>query len=180
MNERIKELRKQLGMTQTEFGQKIGLSQRAIANLENGTTAVVKRNVDAICRAFNVNPSWLKTGEGDMFLETREGLIRDVAEQFGLSDGDTILLRTFLSLPQEHRAGVLAWARNFAETLAAQMGVQFPQPVKPDSELTRPEMHETLDNELDARDDARKRGITTSSASIGSNGSSKKISKSLE
>ena len=182
MKDRIRYLRKiVLNLSMAEFGEKIGLGAQAIAAIEKGRNELTDRNFDAICTAFSVNPEWLRNGVGEMFLETREDLIRNVAKQFELSDDDTILLRTFLSLPREHRAGVLAWARNFATTLAAQMGVQFPaQPQKPDSELTPDEAADTVRQEFQDAADAKKGVITTSSASTGLTGTSKKFSKSLE
>lgn len=181
MKDRIKHLRKiVLDMSLEKFGEKVGLGAQAIAAIEKGRNELTERNFNAICKAFDVNPDWLRNGVGEIFLESKDALVQQVAEEFGLNKMEMTLIRTFLDLEPEQRQGVMTWITAFAKTMAVQMGIEYRQPVKPDSELTRPEMHETLDNELDARDDARKRGITTSSASIGSNGSSKKISKSLE
>ena len=173
MNERIKELRKKLDLNQTEFGAKIGLSQRAIAAMEQGGT-VTARNFDAICQAWRVNPEWLRNGVGKIFIETREAMIQSVAEEFGLEDDETALIRTFLTLTPEQRAGVMAFITNFA----ANMHVQRQESVKQDSDKTREEFHAELDAELDARDSACKRGIPTLFPSTGTSGSSKKIGRS--
>lgn len=63
INERIKELRLKLGMSQEEFGNRIGLSKSGISNIENGTRGVRERHIKLICSMFNVSEVWLKTGK---------------------------------------------------------------------------------------------------------------------
>lgn len=178
MNERIRELRKLLNKNQTEFGAKIGLSQKSVTNMETPGGTVTERNFNAICKAFNVNPDWLRHGVGEIFVETREALIQSLVDEFDLSPNEAVLLKTFLELPAEHRKGVLNWAENFARTMAAQLGVEFPQreeiPVHPTIEQKR----EIMERELEAEAEALKRGTATSSASIGSNGLKRKIGNS--
>ncbi|MBR0289491.1 MAG: helix-turn-helix transcriptional regulator, partial [Selenomonadaceae bacterium] len=94
MNERIRELRKRKGLNQTEFGAKLGLSQRAVANMESEGGTVTERNFDAICKAFNVNPEWLRHGVGEIFMETRESLLQSIVAEFDLTDGEAALMKT--------------------------------------------------------------------------------------
>lgn len=65
MQSRIKELRKHLGLNQTEFGARIGVKQTTVAGYENGR-APLDTVISSICREFDVNEVWLRTGEGDM------------------------------------------------------------------------------------------------------------------
>ena len=72
VGDRIKALREKLGndgkkMSQTEFGRKIGLSQNAIANVENGNNGASESAILNIVREFHVDETWLRTGEGEMF-----------------------------------------------------------------------------------------------------------------
>lgn len=67
MNERIKELRKLLKVTQSEFSAKIGLSRNFIAQVEIGTKIPSDRTISDICREFNVNEEWIRNGTGEMF-----------------------------------------------------------------------------------------------------------------
>ena len=67
MNERIKSIRLNLGLTQSEFGEKIGISQNYVWMIEKGDRIPSDRTVADICRVFNVDPCWLETGEGEMF-----------------------------------------------------------------------------------------------------------------
>lgn len=67
MKDRIKALRKQLGLNQTEFGQKIGIKQTTVAGYETGAKNPMDSVIISICREFNVSENWLRMGEGDMF-----------------------------------------------------------------------------------------------------------------
>lgn len=178
MQNRIRELRKSLNLTQADFGAKITLSQRAIANLENGSP-VTERNFNAICKTFGVNPEWLRNGVGEMFAEPRESrreeIIRSVVAEFGLDESETNLIRSFLELSPEHRQGVLKWAEKFAVTMSAELAIERQQQ-KPEREMTREDFHTQLDAELDVEALSKKTVAETSSASTGTNGASKKIS----
>ena len=68
MNERIKKLRKTLGLTQREFGARIGVKPNTIATYEIGRNEPIDAVVSLICREFDVNEQWLRTGEGEMFI----------------------------------------------------------------------------------------------------------------
>lgn len=68
MNERIKELRKTLGLNQTDFGARIGIKQGTVAGYEGGTRVPLDAVISSICREFNVNEEWLRYGTGEMFL----------------------------------------------------------------------------------------------------------------
>lgn len=67
VNERIRELRKILDLNQTEFGTRIGIKQGSIAAYESGARTPMDTVILSICREFNVNETWLRTGEGEMF-----------------------------------------------------------------------------------------------------------------
>ena len=67
MHERIKELRKHLGLTQAEFGDKISMRQTGVAWLESGERKITDRVITTICAVFGVDEIWLRTGEGEMF-----------------------------------------------------------------------------------------------------------------
>ena len=67
--ERIKILRKTLKLTQQAFAETLGLSRDTIANVEGGRIEIKDIFILSICREFNVNETWLRTGEGEMFIE---------------------------------------------------------------------------------------------------------------
>ncbi len=68
--ERIREVRKALGLTLEKFGEKIGMKKNSVSQIENGKNSVTEQVVKSICREFNVDYIWLTTGEGEMFVET--------------------------------------------------------------------------------------------------------------
>lgn len=72
MNERLKKLRKALDLTQKEFGERIGVKGNTIAQYEIGRNAPIDSVFSLICREFNVNETWLRTGESNMFIEVPE------------------------------------------------------------------------------------------------------------
>ena len=68
MNERIKELRKRLNLTQQEFADRLSIKRGAVANYEVGRNTPSDSVIALICREFNVSERWLREGEGEMFL----------------------------------------------------------------------------------------------------------------
>lgn len=69
IGERIKKLRRTLDLTQQVFGSKIGTTQNNIASYETGRREPSSAAFNNICKTFNVNENWLRTGEGDMFVQ---------------------------------------------------------------------------------------------------------------
>lgn len=70
MNERFKEVRKALKLSQDAFGERLGLKGSSVSYIESGRNALTEQNIKAICREFNVDYIWLTTGEGEMFTES--------------------------------------------------------------------------------------------------------------
>ena len=68
MEERIKSLREELHLTQKEFGEKIGITNTAVSKLEKKERTASDRVIRDICREFNVNEEWLRTGQGEIFI----------------------------------------------------------------------------------------------------------------
>lgn len=69
MNERIKKIRKTLGLTQQEFADVIGIKRNTFSQYEIGRNEPIDAVITLICREFDVNENWLRTGEGEMFIE---------------------------------------------------------------------------------------------------------------
>lgn len=69
MKDRIKKIRKELDLTQQEFADRIGVKRGGIANYEIGRNEPTDSVISLICREFNVNEDWLRTGQGEMFIE---------------------------------------------------------------------------------------------------------------
>lgn len=69
MQNRIRELRKSQKLTQTEFGARIGIKGNTVTGYETGLRVPSDAVILSICREFNVSEWWLRTGEGDMFVQ---------------------------------------------------------------------------------------------------------------
>lgn len=67
MKDRIKEIRKSHNLTQSEFGERIGIKGNTVTSYETGLRVPSDAVVLSICREFGVNEIWLRTGEGEMF-----------------------------------------------------------------------------------------------------------------
>ena len=72
MNERIRELRKYLKLTQQEFADRLSLKRNTIATYEMGKAYPSDRTINDICEKYNVNIEWLRNGTGEMFKELPE------------------------------------------------------------------------------------------------------------
>ena len=89
MNERIALVRKSLGLTQEKFAEQVGLSRNFMWMIESGTRIPSDRTISDICREFNVNETWLRTGEGEMFNQiTRSEKITSFLTEITEDEGD--------------------------------------------------------------------------------------------
>ena len=70
MLHRLKEIRKTLGLNQTDFAKHLGITQTAYSMIESGNRPLAEKYIKVICSSFNVNENWFYTGEGDMFLSS--------------------------------------------------------------------------------------------------------------
>ena len=85
MHERIKELRKALGLTQQEFAARINVGSSTVAGYETGIRIPTNAVISLICREFSVSEVWLRSGEGTMFvsLGRMAEITRRVAQMAG-------------------------------------------------------------------------------------------------
>ena len=101
-NERIKKVRKSLGLTLEKFGERIGLKKSAVSLIENGKNSVTDANVKAICREFGVDYIWLTTGDGEMFVDTDDDFIERIDRiMAGEDDARKNLFKFMLELSDE-------------------------------------------------------------------------------
>ena len=98
MKDRIKKLRKDLDLTQREFGDRIGIKGNSIANYELGRNEPIDAVISLICREFNVSEEWLRYGTGDMYVEmTRDLQIATFIGRMQADEGDSFKKR-FISM----------------------------------------------------------------------------------
>ena len=133
--ERLRYLRKDLlGLTLEKFGARIGVGKTAISRLETGERGLTDQAILSICREFRVNEPWLRTGEGDVFIQT--SVDEEIAEMISQiqSDPDASFKRKLLTVLaglSEEQWSLLA---DIAERLARPEAAAVVQNEKPEEE----------------------------------------------
>ena len=100
MNNKIKELRVALGLSQADFGAALGVTRSSICSLEVGRRELTRQMVVAICREYNVNETWLLTGNGEMFNELTRAELAARIVGGALNTDNEFILNTFIALGQ--------------------------------------------------------------------------------
>lgn len=119
MNERLKELRKTLKLTQQEFADKLNIKRGAIANYEIGRNEPIDAVISLICKEFNVNENWLREGVGEMFLEPKENSIVAKATML-LGEKDPLFeafIDTYSKLTPRNRELLMQFMSDFSTAL---------------------------------------------------------------
>ena len=108
IGERIKELRNDLKLSQTEFGKKLGVSRDTINNLERNRVDIKDLIIKSICHEFNVNELWLRSGDGDMF-KSNDLDFDTLAAKISLSDRDDLkeLIKTLWEFDVDELKAIL-------------------------------------------------------------------------
>lgn len=101
MNERIKIVRKKAGLTQTEFGERIGVKGNTITGYENNVRAPSNAIISAISREFGVSETWLRTGEGEMLAaKTKQTEIADITARLFKMDSNSKQYKFIVALSE--------------------------------------------------------------------------------
>lgn len=95
---RIKKIRVDSGLNQTEFAEKLHLSKSSISVAEADKSALSKRAVLDICEKFNVNPEWLQNGEGDPYNDAITPSIKLLKAEYNLDELDVKIIEKYLEL----------------------------------------------------------------------------------
>lgn len=124
MNERLKELRKTLKLTQQEFADRLNIKRGAIANYEIGRNAPIDAVISLICKEFSVNEDWLRTGEGEMFKERSPSeeigyYVEDLLEYDGQGNAfyDMIIemMKTYVELDEKSQAVIRSYFQSVSD-----------------------------------------------------------------
>ena len=101
--ERVKEIRKSLGLTLEKFGEKLGVKKGAISAIENNNRNLTEQMAKSICREYNVNYDFLTYGDGEMFDDLPQTVIDELCAQYNLSDSEKAIIEMYVSLPEDFR-----------------------------------------------------------------------------
>lgn len=144
MFKRIKEIRAEINLNQSEFGKRIGLSRDTVANIEGSRAEIKDIYIKSICREFHVNETWLRTGEGEMFLPEVEDDLAEYVRSRGASELELKIIRAYFDLDLDTR-------RELIEHFRTRIGNDTPAQETIDG-MTREEYHAMIDREFDAKE----------------------------
>lgn len=158
LNERIKKVRKALDLTQREFAERIGMKQNSIALIEKGRNTS-DQTIFAICREFNVNEDWLRTGVGEMFKAAPSAALDALAEEYNLSAAAYVMVEKFINLKPEAQETIFNYLKEVAA--AFQSGEVEPEaPAAPAADLGGLSIDEKVElyrRELEREEKAREK-----------------------
>ena len=116
MNTRIRRIRDDKGLTRKEFGEKLGVTGDMINNIERGRAEVKEYIIKLVCKEFDVNENWLRTGEGEMYTnKMTEDQTAALLDQFGLKGIEAKIARAYLELDHDTRMYVINHFRKYIE-----------------------------------------------------------------
>lgn len=122
IGERVRFLRKELGLNQSQFAEKIGLKQAAIGLYENNQRGVADRIILLICEKYGVREEWLRNGTGEMFVENDSTIVSQLSSEYGLDAFEKVLIEGFLKMRPEERNVIKSYVRNLLDALTADEG----------------------------------------------------------
>lgn len=100
--ERVKEIRKVLGLSGEKFGEQLGVSRASISNIEKGKRNLTDQMFLSICREFNVNEEWLRNGSGEMFVKmNHDEQITALVSELLKSEEDSFKKRLIVGIESE-------------------------------------------------------------------------------
>lgn len=117
VRERVWELRKTLGLTRKAFGEKVGVTQGVIANLELDRAGINPVLLQHICEVFGASRHWIETGEGEMFADLGpDAEFERLCTEIAASDDEFFkrVMRAYWELPERDKQVV----RNLIDQLA--------------------------------------------------------------
>lgn len=117
---RIGELISALGIKKVRFAERVNVDQSYITHLVKGRNEPSDRVIESICRSFNVNEEWLRSGDGEMFLSEAGNTLDGLKTQYGLSDQELRLIEKVLNLRPELRKNAISYIVETAAALSAE------------------------------------------------------------
>lgn len=115
MHNRISKIIATLGIKRIDFARKIGISSPFVSELCSGAKKASDRTIKDICREFNVNETWLRTGEGAMFVPVPSNTLDVLTSEYELSHDARVLVEEFVNLKPEAQQIFIDFARKAAE-----------------------------------------------------------------
>lgn len=112
IGDRLKEIRKTLGLTQAEFGEKMGLKPTAIGQMESGARNITDRTYILLQEKYNVNIEYLQGLSGEMFVSPTTFSLDEYAKSKELKEMEINLIRGFMELDPNVRNALYDMFKN--------------------------------------------------------------------
>lgn len=107
INKRVKQIRQTLNIKQKDMAKTLLIRQSSLSDIENGRVNVTERVMSALCKEFGANINWLKTGEGDIFLENNTFSLDEFAKQKGATALELEIMKIYFSIDPNTRKDLL-------------------------------------------------------------------------
>ena len=117
INERIKEVRSDTGLTLVEFGKRIGVTKSTVSRMEQAGYSVIPQNIQLICNVFGVSERWLVKGEGKMYSSDEDAILEKLSNMYDLTPEQEIFARHWLQLPPDAREAVVDYVVGVVESI---------------------------------------------------------------
>ena len=166
INNRVKEVRQSMELSQAKFAQKIEFSQGAIRDVELGKCGVSDRLILAMNKYLGVNEEWLRTGNGSMYAQTDK---KDAVEQalnilmakYNMDKFEIAMMKNYLEMSPEAKQGFKTFLKEVAPTIKAEAdegrvaegpaGYEVVEKVS-NMDSTAEELHQMVDELYEAKD----------------------------
>lgn len=101
--DRLKKLRKEKKLSQTEFGERVGVTIGVIKNIEHKLVEPKELFIKQVCKEYHVNYIWLTEGVGEMYNNYDDILIDELSDEYNLDDMDIKIIKAYIQLNSEQR-----------------------------------------------------------------------------
>ncbi|MDE6260383.1 MAG: helix-turn-helix transcriptional regulator [Oscillospiraceae bacterium] len=118
LGERVRKIRRHMDLTQNDFGKRIGIKSNSVSLIESGGRNASDQVVLAICREFDINEEWLRTGLGEMFEPKADNALDALVRERGINHNEQILIEKFLNLKPESRQAVMDYLLDVAAAIS--------------------------------------------------------------
>ncbi|MEY9975266.1 helix-turn-helix domain-containing protein [Lysinibacillus sp. RC79] len=107
MFERLKEIREYTKLNQADFAKSLGMGQSTLAMLEVGKREILDRHIKTVCSIYNVNETWFRTGEGEMFVQSETFSLDEYAKKSNLTELEIAIMKGYMDLDRDVRETLL-------------------------------------------------------------------------
>ncbi len=107
INERIKHIRKEKGLNQKQFASLLGVTQSGVSYMEQTGSNISDSIIKSICVMYNLSENWLRTGTGNMYIESSKFNLNDFITSKGATELDLDVVKAYFELDSEIRHTVV-------------------------------------------------------------------------